>query len=302
MHSSRDRNTGESSFASVNARFRARVAPRTRAAGRVSSCQLGEESCVAPVVLKCHGRRGGIAAPRRTIRRLHRPKLRHERSFLVMISCPAGIRVRASHPRPTRARLRRSHRFAFHASRRKQPACLSFPPRLRRPAPSLTADQTPRTALRRPSTWLTKARFPPSCAITAPAWSRCVNVPRSGHTPETCSFRSRSGRGDAPLRPRRAVRIEDCDASRERTPPSETYREIERAVNSRGGRPVTSRSTPSTSRSTASGHRTSRLFFPPRLFIFFQRRARPPTTAPPWPNPAHPPPELFPDTTGRFRR
>ena len=189
-----------------------------------------------------------------------------------MISCPAGIRVRASHPRPTRARLRRSHRFAFHASRRKQPECLSFPPRLRRPAPSLTADQTPRTALRRPSTWLTKARFPPSCAITAPAWSRCVNVPRSGHTPETCSFRSRSERGDAPLRPRRSVRVEDCDASRERTPPSETYREIERAVNSRGGRPVTSRSTPSTSRSTASGHRTSRLFslfvF---LLIFFQR-------------------------------
>lgn len=186
MHSSRDRNTGGSSFASVNARHCARVAPRTRAAGRVSSCQLGEESCVAPVVLKCHGRRGGIAAPRRTIRGLHRPKLRRERTFLILISCPAGIRVRASHTRHTRARLRRSHRFAFHASRRKQPACLSFPPRLRRPAPSLTADQTPRTALRRPSTWLTKARFPPSCAITAPAWSRCVNVPRSGHTPETC--------------------------------------------------------------------------------------------------------------------
>ena len=140
----------------------------------------------APVVLKCHGRRAGIAAPRRTIRGLHRPKLRRERTFLMLISCPAGIRVRASHTRHTRARLRRSHRFAFHASRRKQPACLSFPPRLRRPAPSLTADQTPRTALRRPSTWLTKARFPPSCAITAPAWSRCVNVPRSGHTPEAC--------------------------------------------------------------------------------------------------------------------
>lgn len=182
MHSSRDRNTGESSFASVNARFCDRVPPRTRAAGRVSSCQLGDESC-APVVLKCHGRRTGIAAPRRAIRGSHRPKLRRERSFLVLISCSTGIRVRASRPRHTRARLRRSHRFAFHASRRKQPACLSFPPRPRRPAPSLTADQTPRTALRRPSTWLTKARFPPSCAITAPAWSRCVNVPRSGHTP-----------------------------------------------------------------------------------------------------------------------
>ena len=197
---------------------RARPAAFRRANSATKSC--------APVVLKCHGRRTGIAAPRRAIRGSHRPKLRRERSFLVLISCSTGIRVRASRPRHTRARLRRSHRFAFHASRRKQPACLSFPPRPRRPAPSLTADQTPRTALRRPSTWLTKARFPPSCAITAPAWSRCVNVPRSGHTPETCSFRSRSGRGDAPLRPRRAVRIEDRDASRERTPPSETYREI----------------------------------------------------------------------------
>ena len=243
---------------------RARPAAFRRANSATKSC--------APVVLKCHGRRTGIAAPRRAIRGSHRPKLRRERSFLVLISCSAGIRVRASRPRHTRARLRRSHRFAFHASRRKQPACLSFPPRLRRPAPSLTADQTPRTALRRPSTWLTKARFPPSCAITAPAWSRCVNVPRSGHTPETCSFRSRSGRGDAPLRPRRAVRIEDRDASRERTPPSETYREIERVVASRGGRPVTPRSTRSTSRSTALGHRTSRFFFPFRLFIFFQRQ------------------------------
>ena len=43
LHSSRDRNTGESSFASVNARFCDRVPPRTRAAGRVSSCQLGDE-------------------------------------------------------------------------------------------------------------------------------------------------------------------------------------------------------------------------------------------------------------------
>lgn len=119
------------------------------------------------------------------------------------------------------------------------------------------------------------------------------------HPRGVCSFRSRSGRGDAPLRPRRSVRIEDCNASRERTPPSETYREIERVVASRGGRPVTPRSTRSTSRSTARGHRTSRLFFPLRLFIFFQRRLRlgptPLTLLPPLP-------ELFPDTTGRFRR
>ena len=121
--------------------------------------------------------------------------------------------------------------------------------------------------------------------------------------PETCSFRSRSGRGDAPLRPRRSVRIEDCDASRERTPPSETYREIERAVASRGGRPVTSRSTRSTSRSTARGHRTSRLFFPLRLSSHFSALNRPPTTTPPSPNPlsTSPSPRPLPNT-GRFRR
>ena len=108
------------------------------------------------------------------------------------------------------------------------------------------------------------------------------------HPRGVCSFRSRSGRGDAPLRPRRSVRIEDCNASRERTPPSETYRDIERVVASRGGRPVTPRSTRCTSRSTARGHRTSRLFFPfLSLHLFFdgsalaQPRSPSPPNSPP---------------------
>ena len=132
--------------------------------------------------------------------------------------------------RATRARLRRSHRFAFHASAKKQPACLSSPSSRVALAPSLPADVTSRCTHRRPSTWLTKARFPPSCAITAPAWSRCANVPRSGHTPRVFRCRSKvDTRGPA----RRSVPLERTERVFERAAASKTDREIHGAITPR---------------------------------------------------------------------
>ena len=68
-------------------------------------------------------------------------------------------------------------RSVSHRSKRDAPFLRASPHRtVARAAPFVDAPRLPEPPSRHPP-WLTKARFPPSCAITAPAWSRCVPDP-----------------------------------------------------------------------------------------------------------------------------
>lgn len=64
--------------------------------------------------------------------------------------------------------------ISFSPFKARPPSLRASPHRsVARAAPFADAPRLPEPPSRH-IPWLTKARFPPSCAITAPAWSRCV--------------------------------------------------------------------------------------------------------------------------------
>lgn len=64
--------------------------------------------------------------------------------------------------------------ISFSPFKARPPSLRASPHRsVARAAPFADAPRLPEPPSRH-TPWLTKARFPPSCAITAPAWSRCV--------------------------------------------------------------------------------------------------------------------------------
>ena len=80
--------------------------------------------------------------------------------------------LRDARAAPPRFRRRAPDQF-FAVQSATAFACASPHRSVARAAPFADAPRLPEPPSRH-TPWLTKARFPPSCAITAPAWSRCV--------------------------------------------------------------------------------------------------------------------------------
>ena len=138
-------------------------------------------------------------------------------------------RVRARVPFRTRRACPSSQgRDLFSVDLFSPPSTLRVPT-ARTPAASRTLT-SPAPPPRRLPRWPTKARSPPSCAITAPAWSRCApDLPRPAKGAKVALFSHQPGSNGSLRPPARPRRDASPRSRRERGPRRAATREETRA-------------------------------------------------------------------------